>query len=77
MVLNRSAGACAIRTGADPADQVRRQVSERSVFRGLKLPRKQEECPQEYGVMKLETVPRGLVEQHLMPFLTIAASFPL
>lgn len=34
----------------------------------FKLPRKQEEWPQEYGVMKLETVPRGIVEQHLMPF---------
>ena len=26
------------------------------------------EWPLEYGVMKLETVPRGIVEQHLMPF---------
>ena len=24
--------------------------------------------PQEYGVMKLETVPRGILRQHLMPF---------
>ena len=24
--------------------------------------------PQEYGVMKLETVPKGIVRQHLMPF---------
>ncbi|WP_454831229.1 sterol desaturase family protein [Pseudoxanthomonas wuyuanensis] len=34
----------------------------------FKLPRKQEDWPEEYGVMKLETVPRGIVEQHLMPF---------
>jgi lathosterol oxidase len=34
----------------------------------FKLPRGQEDWPQEYGVMKLETVPRGIVEQHLMPF---------
>jgi sterol desaturase/sphingolipid hydroxylase (fatty acid hydroxylase superfamily) len=34
----------------------------------FKLPRRQEEWPEEYGVMKLETVPRGIIEQHLMPF---------
>lgn len=34
----------------------------------FKLPRDQSEWPGEYGVMKLETVPRGIVEQHLMPF---------
>ncbi|WP_334178851.1 hypothetical protein [Pseudoxanthomonas sp.] len=32
------------------------------------LPPKQEDWPDEYGVMKLETVPRGIVRQHLMPF---------
>jgi lathosterol oxidase len=26
------------------------------------------EWPQEYGVLKLETVPKGIVRQHLMPF---------
>ena len=35
----------------------------------FKLPRKQEEWPEEYGVMKLETVPRGILRQHAMPFL--------
>lgn len=34
----------------------------------FKLPRDQREWPQEYGVMKLETVPKGLLNQHLMPF---------
>ncbi len=34
----------------------------------FKLPKKQEEWPEEYGVMKLETVPRGILGQHLMPF---------
>lgn len=34
----------------------------------FKLPRRQEEWPAEYGVMKLETVPRGILGQHLMPF---------
>ena len=35
----------------------------------FKLPRKQEAWPEEYGVMKLETVPRGILRQHAMPFL--------
>ena len=34
----------------------------------FKLPRERDAWPQEYGVMKLETVPRGIVSQHLMPF---------
>lgn len=34
----------------------------------FKLPRDQAQWPEEYGVMKLETVPQGIVEQHLMPF---------
>ncbi|MCA0393824.1 MAG: sterol desaturase family protein [Proteobacteria bacterium] len=34
----------------------------------FKLPRDQGEWPREYGVMKLETVPKGIVAQHLMPF---------
>ena len=34
----------------------------------FKLPPKQEDWPGEYGVMKLETVPRGILRQHLMPF---------
>jgi sterol desaturase/sphingolipid hydroxylase (fatty acid hydroxylase superfamily) len=34
----------------------------------FKLPPKQEDWPEEYGVMKLETVPRGILRQHLMPF---------
>lgn len=33
----------------------------------FKLPR-DGSWPEEYGVMKLETVPRGIVAQHLMPF---------
>jgi sterol desaturase/sphingolipid hydroxylase (fatty acid hydroxylase superfamily) len=35
----------------------------------FKLPRRQQEWPEEYGVMKLETVPRGILHQHAMPFL--------
>jgi lathosterol oxidase len=35
----------------------------------FKLPR-DHAWPAEYGVMKLETVPRGIVRQHLMPFLS-------
>ena len=34
----------------------------------FKLPRDPAQWPQEYGVMKLETVPKGIVHQHLMPF---------
>ena len=34
----------------------------------FKLPRDPAQWPQEYGVMKLETVPKGIVRQHLMPF---------
>jgi lathosterol oxidase len=34
----------------------------------FKLPRDQAQWPQEYGVMKLETVPNGIIKQHLMPF---------
>ena len=34
----------------------------------FKLPPRQDKWPLEYGVMKLETVPRGIVQQHLMPF---------
>lgn len=34
----------------------------------FKLPREGDAWPREYGVMKLETVPRGIVRQHLMPF---------
>ena len=34
----------------------------------FKLPRDQSEWPTEYGVMKLESVPRGIFRQHLMPF---------
>ena len=37
-------------------------------FGTFKLPPKQEDWPEEYGVMKLETVPRGILRQHLMPF---------
>lgn len=33
----------------------------------FKLPR-DDSWPEEYGVLKLETVPRGIVAQHLMPF---------
>lgn len=35
----------------------------------FKLPR-DGSWPEEYGVLKLETVPRGIVAQHLMPFRT-------
>ncbi|MGE8213339.1 MAG: sterol desaturase family protein, partial [Stenotrophomonas sp.] len=34
----------------------------------FKLPPDQAQWPLEYGVMKLETVPNGIVKQHLMPF---------
>jgi lathosterol oxidase len=34
----------------------------------FKLPPRRDEWPAEYGVMKLDTVPRGIVRQHLMPF---------
>ncbi len=34
----------------------------------FKLPHDPAQWPQEYGVMKLETVPKGIVRQHLMPF---------
>ncbi len=34
----------------------------------FKLPPDQAEWPGEYGVMKLETVPRGILAQHAMPF---------
>jgi lathosterol oxidase len=34
----------------------------------FKLPPSQDEWPEEYGVMKLDTVPTGIMEQHLMPF---------
>ncbi|UUE98756.1 sterol desaturase family protein [Xanthomonas hortorum] len=34
----------------------------------FKLPPSRDAWPQEYGVMKLETVPKGLMRQHLMPF---------
>jgi len=34
----------------------------------FKLPHDQGEWPDEYGVMKLETVPEGIVAQHVMPF---------
>lgn len=34
----------------------------------FKLPRDQDAWPGEYGVMKLETVPRGILRQHMMPF---------
>jgi len=34
----------------------------------FKLPPDQSQWPEEYGVMKLETVPQGIVKQHLMPF---------
>jgi sterol desaturase/sphingolipid hydroxylase (fatty acid hydroxylase superfamily) len=33
----------------------------------FKLPPR-DHWPQEYGVLKLETVPEGIVAQHLMPF---------
>ncbi|MFC7519359.1 hypothetical protein ACFQS6_15835 [Xanthomonas populi] len=34
----------------------------------FKLPPSRDAWPQEYGVMKVETVPKGLLRQHLMPF---------
>jgi lathosterol oxidase len=34
----------------------------------FKLPPDPRAWPGEYGVMKLDTVPRGIVDQHLMPF---------
>ena len=33
----------------------------------FKLPPSQDEWPEEYGVMKLDTVPIGIIQQHLMP----------
>lgn len=34
----------------------------------FKLPRDQTQWPWECGAMNLETVPQGIVKQHLMPF---------
>ena len=67
--LHQPPGAEALRPRKLPTRLIDRKMLAHDVI-GLtfKLPRDQAQWPEEYGVMKLETVPQGIVEQHLMPF---------